>query len=257
MLLIVRVPVDRQVVHLHAEADLAEALEQSPAVFGGHLNDVEMPGRPDPRAHDGSLERREIFESLVIASCDVSAALHEAIGSLSRPEMSSWAQRFRLPDAAGLRDNLPETLRAGAQGIVAMLPRRLKGDTRWVASGAIAGALGCVTAAALLSPAAIAALPIWTAVGAAITAVVRATVSGDKADEAGHTADNAACCDAVRGAALFALLLELQGRDEAAITRILDEVIADADFDTPGDVQHGLDAMRHRLDLALAGERAS
>ncbi len=185
------------------------------------------------------------------------AALHEAIGKLYRPEMSSWAQRFRLPDAAGLKDNLPETLRAGAQGIVAMLPRRLKADTRWVASGAIAGALGCVTAAALLSPVAIAALPLWSAVGAAITAVVRATVSVAEGDEAGDAAADTAFCDAVRGAALFALLLELQGRDEAAITRILDEVIADADFDTPGDVQQGLDAMRHRLDLALAGERSS
>ena len=69
--------------------------------------------------------------------------------------------------------------------------------------------------------------------------------------------------EAVRGAALFALLLELQGRDEAAITRILDDVIGDAhdtpasEFDTPIDVQRSLDAMRHRLDIALAGEAAS
>ena len=48
----------------------------------------------------------------------------------------------------------------------------------------------------------------------------------------------------------------LQGRDEAAITRILDDVIGDA-HDTPDDVQRNLDAMRHRLDIALAGEAAS
>ena len=188
------------------------------------------------------------------------AALHEAIGKLYRPEMSSWAQRFRLPDAAGLKDNLPRTLRAGAQGIVAVLPRRLKADTRWVASGAIAGALGCVTAAALLSPVAIAALPMWSVLGAAITAVVRATVSGGAAGDAAKTTGSAVRGDAVRGAALFALLLELQGRDEAVISRILDEVIGDdpdAGFDTPDDVQRSLDAMRHRLDIALAGEGTS
>ena len=188
------------------------------------------------------------------------AALHEAIGKLYRPEMSSWAQRFRLPDAAGLKDNLPRTLRAGAQGIVAVLPRRLKADTRWVASGAIAGALGCVTAAALLSPVAIAALPMWSVLGAAITAVVRATVSGGAAGDAAKTTGSAGRGDAVRGAALFALLLELQGRDEAVISRILDEVIGDdpdAGFDTPDDVQRSLDAMRHRLDIALAGEGTS
>ena len=187
-------------------------------------------------------------------------ALHQAIGELYRPEMSSWTQRFRLPDAAGLKDNLPETLRAGAQGIVGMLPRRLKADSRWVAAGAIAGALGCVTAAALLSPVAIAALPMWTVVGAAITAVVRATVSSGAAGAAESATDGSTRGDAVRGAALFALLLELQGRDEAAITRILDDVIGDAagaDFDTPDDVQRSLDTMRHRLDIALAGETAS
>jgi len=184
-------------------------------------------------------------------------ALHEAIGTLYRPEMSSWTRRFGLPDAAGLKDRLPETLRAGAQGIVAMLPRRLKADSRWVASGAIAGALGCVTAAALLSPVAIAALPMWSVVGAAITAAVRATVSSNAAGDAEHETGDSTRGDAVRAAALFALLLELQGRDEAAITRILNEVIADGDFDTPNDVQQSLDAMRHRLDLALAGEAVS
>ena len=184
-------------------------------------------------------------------------ALHQAIGTLYRPEMSSWTQRFRLPDAAGLKDSLSETLRAGAQGIVAVLPRRLKADSRWVLSGAIAGALGCVTAAALLSPVAIAALPMWSVLGAAITAVVRATVSSSASGAAGNDTDGSTRGDAVRAAALFALLLELQGRDEAAITRILDEVIADGDFDTPDDVQQSLDAMRHRLDLALAGEAAS
>ncbi len=185
------------------------------------------------------------------------AALHEAIGKLYRPEMSSWTQRFRLPDVAGLKDNLPDSLRAGAQGIVGMLPRRLKTDSRWVAAGAIAGALGCVTAAALLSPVAIAALPMWSAVGAAITAVVRATVSSGTAEDGTGGSGPA---EAVRGAALFALLLELQGRDEAAITRILDDVIGDAsdsEFDTPDDVQRSLDSMRHRLDIALVGEAAS
>ncbi len=188
------------------------------------------------------------------------SALHEAIGKLYRTEMTTWAQRLRLPDAAGLTRNLAESLQGGARQVVAILPPRLKTDVRWVASGAVAGALGCVTAAALLSPVAIAALPLWSALGAAVTAVVRATVSGGATADADDTTGGGGRGDAVRAAALLALLLELQGRDEAAISRILDTVLdepADAELQTPRNIQRYLDGLRHRLDLALVGGPSS
>jgi hypothetical protein len=59
---------------------------------------------------------------------------------------------------------------------------------------------------------------------------------------------------------LFALLLELQGRDEGTITRILDRVI-DQSHDDPGtsaeSARRWLDDLRHRLDMALARESAT
>jgi len=183
------------------------------------------------------------------------SALHDAIGKLYRTEMTTWAQRLGLPDAAGLKKNLAGSLQGGARQVVALLPSRLKTDTRWVAAGAVAGALGCVTAAALLSPVAIAALPLWSALGAAVTAVVRATVSGGAPQTDLTASDSAARADAVRAAALLALLLELQGRDETAISRILDTVLDEPadELDTPPTIQRYLDGLRHRLDLALAG----
>ncbi len=75
---------------------------------------------------------------------------------------------------------------------------------------------------------------------------------------------NAACgfADALRAATLFALLLESQGRGESEITRILDVSIPDEspedspEPDTPQAARAWLDDVRHRFDLALAGEAA-
>ena len=87
----------------------------------------------------------------------------------------------------------------------------------------------------------------------------RALHAADGADPAA----GAPIDDAVRAAALFALLLELQGRDEAAITRILDGALpddahqadaADATLGDPRVCADWLDDVRHRLDLALARE---
>ena len=69
--------------------------------------------------------------------------------------------------------------------------------------------------------------------------------------------DSAGRGNALRAAALFALLLELQGRDEVAITRILDQAIAEddaTDVDALDGARRWLDDVRHRLDLALAKE---
>ena len=134
---------------------------------------------------------------------------------------------------------------------------RLRVDARWMACGALAGALGCVAAATLLSPVAIAALPMWTAIGAAVATATKAVKSVDAEPADGGTTNSAARGNALRAAALFALLLELQGRDEVAITRILDQAIAQddaTDVDALDAARRWLDDMRHRLDLALAKE---
>ncbi len=76
-----------------------------------------------------------------------------------------------------------------------------------------------------------------------------------KIDEATNGGDAG---DAVRAAALFALLLELQGRGEAEISRVLDRALPPDD--DPGTIRPGdaaacerwLGELRHRLDLALA-----
>ena len=65
--------------------------------------------------------------------------------------------------------------------------------------------------------------------------------------------------EAVAGAALFVLVLELQGRGETAITRLIDQV---AGADEPPvmvdaeSAQVWLDALRHRLEQALVLEDA-
>jgi hypothetical protein len=93
-----------------------------------------------------------------------------------------------------------------------------------------------------------------------VAAVVRATSSAGKDREPADEALPAGRGDAVRAAALFGLLLELQGRDETAITRILDETLGGQEppeLETATAARGWLDDVRHRLDLALAGEAAA
>jgi hypothetical protein len=186
------------------------------------------------------------------------AKLHEAIAALYRTELASW-QTALGATAERLKEDLASGLRSGAEGVVRVLPQRLKADARWIAAGAAAGALGCVAAAALAAPAVIGALPVWSALGAAVAAVIRATTSVSKAQDTADQPPPSGRGDAVRAAALFALLLELQGRDEAAITRILDATVGDdepPEIETTREARGWLDGLRHRLDLALAGEGA-
>jgi hypothetical protein len=110
----------------------------------------------------------------------------------------------------------------------------------------------------LISPVAIASLPMWSAIGAAVAAVAQPAGS----PKAAAIDDNspADIGDAVRAAVLFAILLELQGRDEAAITRILDRVIdesSDPLLTSTREMDVWLDDIRHRFDTALARESAA
>ncbi len=197
------------------------------------------------------------------------AALQSAIGGLYRHEHERWRSWLRAPGggAGGMRElerNLPRALRAGADRFAALLPPRLRVRPGWLAAGAVAGAAGCLAAATLLAPAAITALPLWSAAGAALGAIA-AAARGAGTDAAGDRDAGVSAGDrfaeAVRAAALFAMVLELQGRGEGEITAVLEAVIdddsADAPIATAGEARPWLDGLRHRFDLALAREGRS
>ncbi len=186
------------------------------------------------------------------------ADLHRAIGGLYRDQHDSWRRLLGAP--LDLKGDLTAPLRNGVQRVTNLLPPRLRVDARWMTCGALTGALGCIAAATLLSPIAIAGLPMWTAIGAAIATATKAFKPGDTDTEEQAPTNSNQRSDALRAAALFALLLELQGRDEVGITRILDRTLpeaTDADVESEEVARHWLDDLRHRLDLALAKETSA
>ena len=188
----------------------------------------------------------------------VQADLHRKIAALYRRESPALGALLGLRGRAPV--DLMRSIPAGAAWVGRVLPQRLRVSPRWVAAGAAAGALGCLAIGALVTPAALAALPTVVAGGAGVGALLdrcRGVVKEDTAT-AGERVD-----DAVRAAALFALLLGLQGRDEAEISRVLDRALPDAD--EPGTIGPGetgacarwLGELRHRFECALAEEAGS
>ena len=136
--------------------------------------------------------------------------------------------------------------------MTALLPARLRLNPRWLAAGTAGGALACVAAATLIAPVAIASLPIWAGLGAALSMLV--APSADAARDAEGVIDLG---PAVAAAALFALVLALQGRDEAEIGRILDRTAGDEEpppLPDAGAARAWLDGLRARFDRALSLE---
>lgn len=185
------------------------------------------------------------------------AALHRSISQIYGSERLQWARLLQAPLAAG--GDIGREMRHSADRMVLLLPERLKRSSKWLAAGAAAGALGCVAAAGFIAPAAIASLPLWSAIGAAAAAAAQPNPRPrSDSDRAIDSADSQRLGQAVRAAALFAILLELQGLDEPSITASLDDVIAaeegedDLEFRTAVQARAWLDAMRHRLDVSCA-----
>jgi hypothetical protein len=181
------------------------------------------------------------------------AELHRAIAELYRNERQTWRSLLHLPRETG--NDVVGQLKSGANHMLHLLPERLRRSPKWYAAGALAGAMGCVAATTLISPAAIASLPMWAGLGAALSAVI-------PSDRAGQSPQPQAInlTDAVNSAALFALLLELQGRDEIQITRIIDQVAGNHEPPVLSDgtaVRQWLETLRHRFDLALAAGHSS
>jgi hypothetical protein len=182
------------------------------------------------------------------------AELHRDIARIYGSEAGRWRDLLRLP----LRGVPTETdrLRAGAEGMVALLPARLKRSGSWMAVGALAGALACVAAATLVAPAAIAALPAWAGLGAGVAAALRWAGVADRTEPSAEGED---VSRAVAAAVLFALVLHLQGRDEASISEILDEVLEERDPPVvrgSDEAQAWLDKVARRLERVLLSRRS-
>jgi hypothetical protein len=152
------------------------------------------------------------------------AELHRDIAALYRNERNTWQAllRTQLPTSG----NVVGQLKSSANQMIDLLPERLRINPKWHAAGAVAGALGCVAAATLMAPAAITSLPLWAGLGAALPMVIK---QPNKTHNLEEETDNIDFTEAVNGAALFALLLELQGNDEIHITRTIDRVVGDSE----------------------------
>lgn len=183
---------------------------------------------------------------------ETQAELHRSIARLYRESDSGWVDMFDARTVTA--ENLATRLQSGSELFVGMLPGRLVADPSWLAAGAMAGALSCVAAATLVVPGAIAALPLWAGLGAAFSAATSAALARHKESEP----DVHEIGDAVRAATLFSLVLDAQGNDEMAITRIIDDAIADEDTSLKTEEQIGewLDRVHLRYRQAERREAA-
>ena len=175
------------------------------------------------------------------------AELHRAIAALYNSERPDWRSLLKLKPGSDLLGQV----KTGATQMLNLLPARLRTHPRWYAAGALAGAMSCIAAATLVSPAAIASLPLWAGLGAVLGALVK----GAERSAPGELAIDLS--DAVNSAALFAIVLELQGRSEVVITRILDRLAGEGDppvLQNLDAVHRWLDELRQRLVLACQAE---
>ena len=104
-----------------------------------------------------------------------------------------------------------------------LLPARLRLNPRWAAAGAVAGAMAASPPRPWSPRRPSPPCPLWTGLGAVLRRMAKPAATTDS-NPAGRAPDFST---AVNGAALFAIVLELQGRAEAAITRIIDRVAGD------------------------------
>ena len=190
---------------------------------------------------------------------------HRAIAEVYEHERRQWSQLF-LGGTQSAND-IVKQLKDGesflplAQDAMSkvnnLLPPSLRARPRWAAAGALAGAVGCVTAATFISPVAIGALPMWSLIGAAVSNFLPG-IKRDNSSEPNEVATTS-FADAIRGAVLFAMVLDLQGMAEDSMSRVLDHALVEIETVElqPENLQIWLDSVRHQYDLALATEGAS
>jgi hypothetical protein len=232
------------------------------------LQEILKAATPEPLS-TGAAHQEEAFDEIRSAveswhgspSDSQRAALHLEISRIYGHESRHWGERFagelivRLSDRVSLSPEaaLP-ALRGAAESLQGLLPPSLRGTSKWLAAGGLAGALGCIAVASTIAPVVLTAIPMWSLVGAGLAAAVGAGRS-DRQTPAAGLSPSLDAGDAIRSAVLFAIVLELQGRDEASISRILDRTLAgQPDVDAampPARIGTWLDEVRHRFDLAL------
>lgn len=180
------------------------------------------------------------------------AELHRQIAQLYRGERQSWQALLQAKVKEG--GNQTARLQTSASRMMNLLPGRLQRSSKWLATGALAGAMGCVAASTLIAPVAIAALPAWAGLGAAVSAVLQPLIPHR---ENAADPERIDLTEAVNSAALFAIVLELQGHDEAAITQVIDQVAVENEPPMIADLvaaRTWLDTLRQRLNLALVAK---
>jgi len=249
------------------ELDLEHLTQSSAANLAAFLHSDNkighaLPGRRIEQAFDAIARQAGAWLRAAKEPSETERAeLHRQLARLYGEGQARWRDLLATPSSFGA--NLAGQLKSSAGRVIQLLPARLQHSPKWIAAGAATGALGCGAAASLLSPVAIAALPMWSAIGGGISGLLslHRTGAGNAAAHNGEDEKRVAdVTDAVRAAALFALLLELQGRDEKVITRVLDRTLSqdaessNAPWTSLDQLQSWLDDMRHRLDLALVEE---
>lgn len=186
------------------------------------------------------------------------AELHRAIARLWEAERGETGWRDLLSIRSVDLASPTQGLTAAAERMISLLPVRLRLDPRWLAAGAAGGALACVATAGLVAPVAIASLPAWAGLGAALTSLLPKRTDKQRPPQQAAAAPDLA--PAVDAAALFAMLLELQGRNETTISRVLDAAVGAETDDLPlGDaraVRSRLDGLQGRFEAALIAEEA-
>lgn len=223
------------------------------AIAGGPGVAKEARARPeaDRLGRAFAVIRAEQAEWTASPELAAQAELHRSIARLYQGE-DGWQKLF---DPRGIGEaELVSRLKSGSDRLIAALPGRLALDPRWLTAGALAGALGCVAVATLAAPVVITGLPLWAGLGAALAAAMGGALRPRGVSDEPRPDST----DAVRAAALFALVLDAQGHDEAAITRLIDAAIGDEEpaLRTAAEVAAWLDRVRQRYAEAAAGEAA-
>lgn len=247
-----------RVVDLDLDHLTADSRQRLSGLLGG-------PG-PRPAAAAAGTQRLAQAFDLIASHADAwqgepdmaqRAELHRAIARLWEADGGGTGWRRLLDLRATDLSHPVQSLKTAATRMVDLLPVRLRLDPRWLAAGAAGGALACIAAAAVVAPVAITALPAWAGLGAALSSLLpkREQPAGEAA-----TASPPDLGPAVDAAALFAMLLALQGQEETTIGRVLDAAagteVHPAPLNGPAAVRSRLDAMQARFAAALAAEEA-
>jgi len=140
--------------------------------------------------------------------------------------------------------------RQAADRTLSLLPPSLRVRPTWAAAGAVAGAIGCVAAASLVFPAAIASLPMWSIVGGATGGILSTLRASPSMRDGATAAPPESVIEAVRAHALHAMILELQGLPEERVSMVLGKALGGDGPPNLG-VTALLDDLRGRFDAAM------